>query len=467
MSEMDARQLHSPLIDASLNALASRSSAFAPSLKRTASSSFEGCEGEQSRKRLKEDKDQTLTEADKHDSALPAVSPSIVDDMARELECGCCSALVYRPVLVNPCQHFFCGRFTGTSSSWRRALTNGGTNCPACRGLSTFVTPFRALQSVVDAFVRAAPHKARPERERQQADEVYKAGLSMRIPPPREPSPEASVEPPTDFARPCPHCVLGNIYGWRCPQPIVDPTNDIDHAWHLDDGLPPGHAHCGNCVQNRCIALSLLSQQPHGLSDLGDLIMSADVYECFDSNTVEVEIMLDYLTTQRMTPRHIYQDIVNHISSQPRGFKAMMDLDLFTDIHGVAPGVDSDPEAPRVNTCRHCATEIFLWGLRDWWVRERQKGFLEESVTSRKDCPEGRACQRQAEHKEPAVIPTIEEPPSQPLDEPQSSPNAELAPSVPLASPSTSSEPVEHNLRDPTLSSEEHPFIERPAVAGS
>lgn len=60
---------------------------------------------------------------------------------------------------------------------------NGGTNCPACRGQSTTVTPFRALQSVIDSLLRAAPHKARTERERQQADEIYKLGHSMRVRP--------------------------------------------------------------------------------------------------------------------------------------------------------------------------------------------------------------------------------------------------------------------------------------------
>lgn len=41
--------------------------------------------------------------------------------------------------------------------------------------------PFRALQSVVDSLLRAAPQKARTERERQQADEVYKLGHSIRV----------------------------------------------------------------------------------------------------------------------------------------------------------------------------------------------------------------------------------------------------------------------------------------------
>ncbi|KAF8073617.1 hypothetical protein FPV67DRAFT_756803 [Lyophyllum atratum] len=414
---MDLQEvLHTPtpLVDTTMNALVSRESFPAPSLKRRASSSFEGLEEDTSRKRIKEESQSTEKDVGATDIIPHVVSASLAHDLAQDLQCGCCSELVYRPVIVNPCQHFFCG---SCCILWIR---NGGTNCPACRGVSTIVTPFRALQSVIDTLLRAAPHKARTERERQQADEIYKVGNSMRIPPPREPSPEANVDAPSDFARPCPHCVAGNPYGWRCPQPIPDPITDFDHAWHLEDGVPPGHAHCGNCenllatsaptttkcdlcqvffcgigIQGRCLAAPLLSQHPHGLSDVGDLILSADVYECFDSNNVEVEIMLDYLTAQRLTPRHIYREIVTHIQSQPRAFKPLMELELFSDLHGVAAGTDPDPEAPRNNICRHCSAEVFLWGLREWWVRERQKGFLEEHVVSRKDCPDGRACDRQ------------------------------------------------------------------------
>lgn len=75
-----------------------------------------------------------------------------------------------------------------------------------------------------------------------------------------------------------------------------------------------------------------------------------------------------------------------------------MELDLFLDVHSVAGGVDPNPGAARENICRLCATEVLLWGLRDWWVRERRKGFLEESVTSRPDCPEGSGCTRQKDH---------------------------------------------------------------------
>lgn len=58
---------------------------------------------------------------------------------------------------------------------------NGGTNCPACRGISSAVVPSRPLQSIVDVLLRAMPSKVRAERERQQADAIYTGGTIMRV----------------------------------------------------------------------------------------------------------------------------------------------------------------------------------------------------------------------------------------------------------------------------------------------
>lgn len=110
MDESNSRQVLTPLIDAPLNTQASYTSMSSSSLKRSASASFEGCEGNSYRKRMKEDKDSVPKDADNPDTTRSAIGSSLLDDLARELECGCCSDLVYRPVLVNPCQHFFCGR---------------------------------------------------------------------------------------------------------------------------------------------------------------------------------------------------------------------------------------------------------------------------------------------------------------------------------------------------------------------
>lgn len=93
----------------------------------------------------------------------------------------------------------------------------------------------------------------------------------------------------------------------------------------------------------------------------------------------------------------MWLQIVTHIQSQPGGFQPLIELDLFSDIHGVAAGADTAVEGTRNRICRVCATEVLLWGLKEWWIRERQKGFLEETVTNRKDCKDGSLCTRQKE----------------------------------------------------------------------
>ena len=81
-------------------------------LKRRASSSFEGAD-DNSRKRLKED-DECIQVKSIVDDPICSLGyldgHKLADEMAEELQCGCCSELLYKPVLVIPCQHFFCGR---------------------------------------------------------------------------------------------------------------------------------------------------------------------------------------------------------------------------------------------------------------------------------------------------------------------------------------------------------------------
>jgi hypothetical protein len=82
-------------------------------LKRPASPSFEGLQENTCRKMVKEDTDGST--ACQSNTESPSISNnnveiSLVEELAQELQCGCCSELVYRPVVVAPCQHFFCGR---------------------------------------------------------------------------------------------------------------------------------------------------------------------------------------------------------------------------------------------------------------------------------------------------------------------------------------------------------------------
>lgn len=137
------------------------------------------------------------------------------------------------------------------------------------------------------------------------------------------------------------------------------------------------------------------SQHPHNLSTHADLIQSCDIYDCFGGNTVEVEMMLEYVEIRKLTPRDIYRDIVQHVQQQPGGFQPLVELDLFREIHAVAPSGDVALDSARGKICRHCAAEILLWGLKDWWIRERRKGFLREQIVNRLNCPEGSSCVRQ------------------------------------------------------------------------
>ena len=62
-------------------------------------------------------------------------------------------------------------------------------------------------------------------------------------------------------------------------------------------------------MPGRCVAAPLLTQHLHMLSDIGDMIQCADIYEVFDGNAVEVDILIDYMTAQSLSPRHIYREV--------------------------------------------------------------------------------------------------------------------------------------------------------------
>jgi len=105
MSEEHLTDAHS-LSDPDMGSLLSRSGPASNVLKRRA---FESLEDDTSRKRLKEHGNNNLMNSGSDQNLLVA-QHTLADDLAQELNCGCCSELCYHPVVVSPCQHFFCGR---------------------------------------------------------------------------------------------------------------------------------------------------------------------------------------------------------------------------------------------------------------------------------------------------------------------------------------------------------------------
>lgn len=170
-----------------------------------------------------------------------------------------------------------------------------------------------------------------------------------QIPTSYEALPDPTIPQSGKFVCPCPYCLPGNCFGWQCPNPVPNPMTDLEHAWPIDKGSPLGHGCCENqsayspfplcfvCVnlldlylasqqkftcsqcthdnmcqvsfcrigmQHCCIAICLALAHLHGMSDISNLIQSTKVYECFDRNTVKVEIMLNYLGNQHILPWH-------------------------------------------------------------------------------------------------------------------------------------------------------------------
>lgn len=419
-----------------------------PTLKRAASTSFEAGP-EERRKRLRESADSdadsdderaapnedasftvvaaddsaaadtkepaATTGPDEHADTAPADGDLTLEhELALELNCGCCTEICYNPVLVSPCQHTFCG------SCFTLWIQNGGSNCPACRSVSTSVTPARPLQKIIEILVKHAPNRARTQREKEQADEIYKAGSNIRLPSPKQPSPEPNVSRSGSYARPCHHCPANNQFGWRCRHPIPDPVADPDNAISLDDGVPVGHAYCGNCdllhaieaptssrcdfcsasfcgigVQGRCCAVNLAAQHPQGFADLSDLIQAPELYEIFENNSYEADILIEYLREKQITPQTIYSEMIEYYTKLPQGFAVMIASGVFNDMHG--PGIaNPDPSAPRRKACRDCAGEIFISSLMLWWILERKKAQLDEHVAARPNCGNGPHCEMQS-----------------------------------------------------------------------
>lgn len=94
-----------PMPEASTSATAS--------LKRSAAEAFEDTPDEETSHKKARDSENIVMDGDGRDDESGVDGAALADNLEEELQCGCCSAIVYRPVVVAPCQHFFCGRCVG------------------------------------------------------------------------------------------------------------------------------------------------------------------------------------------------------------------------------------------------------------------------------------------------------------------------------------------------------------------
>ncbi|CAE7195726.1 unnamed protein product [Rhizoctonia solani] len=316
----------------------------------------------------------------------------LVDEIESELRCGCCTELAYNATcFFEPMSPLFLWIMYDSPfvsfSQCPELYPSHLPSMPHCSdkyhsqqvsistGTHLFVSKFnhmvlpamyRVVQSLVAALLRVYPERARTEGERAQADEIYIAGREIPIPPPRAPNsdtllPQQQNSAGDNLARPCPHCAPNNSFDWTCPRPIPNPDTDRANAWNVENGPPPGHNYCGACdelyaigapTSSRCdmcttgfcgisvpqVCRSHWLHQVRLMSDynsLQGLIESDRIYDIFNSNSIEVEILFDYLREAEITPNMIYLDIIDHIQATPEGFEPMITRDAFRGSHPV------------------------------------------------------------------------------------------------------------------------------------
>jgi hypothetical protein len=69
-------------------------------------------------------------------------------------------------------------------------------------------------------------------------------------------------------------------------------------------------AFCGLGIPDRCVTLPLEDQRPHRFGSVTDLLLTTDVYDAFDSNTVETEFLIAHLESHRLSPRDVYREVI-------------------------------------------------------------------------------------------------------------------------------------------------------------
>ena len=85
------------------------------------------------------------------------------EEVEKQLHCGICQDILYKPVAVQPCMHVFCG---ACFCEWMKRAHN----CPQCRQPVRVVARNHTVANIVDAYLAQHPNKARDPTETARLD---------------------------------------------------------------------------------------------------------------------------------------------------------------------------------------------------------------------------------------------------------------------------------------------------------
>ncbi|KAI0480474.1 hypothetical protein GGR56DRAFT_664106 [Xylariaceae sp. FL0804] len=113
-----------------------------------------------------------------------ASSPRSQVDLERELTCSICTEVLFQPLTLLDCLHTFCGSCLKDWFGWQQIAAESSASsrapavftCPACRARVRDTRHNATVTTLLDMFLAANPHKAKPDDEKEEMRQKYRPG---------------------------------------------------------------------------------------------------------------------------------------------------------------------------------------------------------------------------------------------------------------------------------------------------
>lgn len=322
--------------------------------------------------------------ADAHDDPLKA-----------NLTCGICSEIFYKPVSCLPCLHNFCAP---CYSQWMKQ----SNTCPQCRQPVTEIRRNHAFVSLVESYLEQHPNRKHTEEEIKELEERNTIREeSLRIKGRHRNSDDEYDDDTTGsedsdddlpiasrrggmyvFPPQCRECRAPNsIDGFRCAAGQVHVRCSGCFEMMPDRPTCGRPQKCLLCNQHFCDQYwgCRAPNNQGALRALNTHRMAAIPPGCFGGNTVEREILLNYMNAKGLTVQNVFDTVCSKIESGEYKTNNVPTMHQVQHNH---------------LCCNTCAMLIFAVLLYNYRL-SIPKDQLPPEVTSRANCWYGKECRTQ------------------------------------------------------------------------
>jgi len=316
-------------------------------------------------------------------------------ELRKELTCGICSELFYKPVSLLPCLHNFCG---SCFSQWM----DQNHTCPQCRVSVTQVKKNHAIANLTESLLRMKPHLRRSVEEQAELDKINKITTDTfvlsennsdnEVEDDEDDEDEEEEEEEEDYPSSledddpvvnryaCRECTTAGLDGHQCtPVQVHVSCTACRRIMPCRTNLPEDRTQqCSLCLNYFCLLYYGSCDQP----SLG-MLKRFDEFEdittiplgCLNNNPFERQILVNYMTGKQWTPQDIFDQCCEKLRTGEISFT-------------------SPNKTASTMCCRNCA-QIMFSELLYAYRASIPNNELPGSVTSRSNCWYGKECRTQ------------------------------------------------------------------------